>query len=66
MSGFPTPSEVEATTDVERVLRWNRFLPSPIDDAEVASLNAIVKRLAELRQQDNAAFVAASKSIGWG
>lgn len=62
---FPTVQEVEASTSVERVLRWSRFLPSPKNDEQVAAIDAVVKRLGELRRQDNAAYVAASKSIGW-
>lgn len=62
---MPTVEQVEESTDVEEVLRWNRFLPSPRNDDEIAVINAVVKRLAELRAQSNDAYVAASKSIGW-
>lgn len=65
-AGFPTVEQVQAATDVERVLRWNRFLPRPREDSDVAVLSAVVDRLAELREQDPAAYTEASKSIGWG
>lgn len=63
--GFPTATEVAASTSVEQVLRWNRCLPSPRTDAQVKVIDAVVKRLGELRTLDNAAYVRASKSIGW-
>lgn len=63
---MPTVEQVRACDDVETVLRWNRFLPSPRNDQEVEVINAVVERLAELRERSNAAYVAASKRIGWG
>lgn len=66
MSAFPTIEQVEASTSVEEVLRWSRFLPRPINDTQVEVINAAVKRLGELRALDNAAYVRASKNIGWG
>lgn len=62
--GYPTTGTVEAA-DVEELLRWTRFLPSPRDDDQVALLHLISKRLGEERTKDNAAYVAASKRIGW-
>ena len=61
---YPTIQQVEANTSVEQALRWYRFLPSP-KAAQVDVLNAVIKRLGELRPQDNTAYVEASKSIGW-
>lgn len=57
-------AEVNAA-GVERVLRWNRFLPSPRDDGQIEVINAVVERLGKLRAENNDAFVAASKAIGW-
>jgi hypothetical protein len=62
--GFPTIEQVQLA-GVEQVLRWNRTLPSPRDDGDVAVINANCERLAALRAQDPGAYVAASKSIGW-
>ena len=64
-AGFPSVTEVENSTDVEQVLRWNRFLPRAQNEEDFAAVTAIVNRLGELRAQDLAAYVAASKSIGW-
>ncbi|HXU04354.1 MAG TPA: hypothetical protein VN903_25510 [Polyangia bacterium] len=63
---WPTVAEVEACENVETCLRWNRFLPSPANDGQVAVINAVVKRLRELRARDDGAYVAASKNLGWG
>jgi hypothetical protein len=63
-AGFPTLEQVESA-GVEQVLRWNRFLPSPKDDGDVEVIRLNCERLAKLRGEDNAAYVAASKSIGW-
>jgi hypothetical protein len=63
---YPTVEQVEASEGVEQVLAWNRFLPSPRDDQQVAVIDAVVKRLGELRACDNDAYVRASKNLGWG
>lgn len=63
---WPTEEEVGACENVETCLRWNRFLPSPTNDEQVAVINAVVQRLGVLRSRDNDAFVRASKSLGWG
>jgi hypothetical protein len=63
---WPTVAEVEASESVEAVLRWNRFLPSPPDDEKVKVIDAVIKRLGELRARDNDAYVRASKNLGWG
>lgn len=62
---WPTVEEVESCESVERCLEWNRFLPRPTEDAHVAVIDAVVKRLRELREQDNDAYVRASKHLGW-
>lgn len=64
--GWPDVRDVELCEDVERCLRWNRFLPGPANDEQVEVINAVVKRLGELRARDNDAFVRASKNLGWG
>lgn len=66
MMPWPTVEEVERCEDVEAVLRWNRFLPSPTTDAQVAVIDAVIKRMGELRDRDNGAYVQASKNLGWG
>jgi hypothetical protein len=62
---WPTVEQVRASHSPEQVLRWNRFLPSPRTVGEVAVLDAVVERLGELRAEDPAAMVRASKAIGW-
>lgn len=62
---WPTLEEVGACEDVETCLRWNRFLPRPQDDEQVGVINAVVRRLGILRSRDNAAYVRASKNLGW-
>lgn len=63
-AGFPTLEQVESAGLVQ-VFRWHRFLPGPKDDSDVAVLAANMNRLQKLREQDPAAYVAASKEIGW-
>jgi len=63
-AGFPSLEQVEVS-GVEQCLRWNRFLPSPRNDADVEIINAVVTHLSHLRSLDNDAYVAASKTIGW-
>jgi hypothetical protein len=65
-ANWPSVEEVERCEDVEACLRWNRFLPSPANDDQVSVINAVVKRLGELRGRDNGAYVQASKNLGWG
>jgi len=65
-SVFPHLQTVLHCEDVEQCLGWNRFLPSPENVSEVEVINAVVKRLGELRTQDNDAYVRASKRLGWG
>lgn len=60
---WPTLEEVEAA-DVRQLLSWNRFLPSPTDEERPAA-DRVFKRLGELKAADPAAFVAASKDLGW-
>lgn len=62
---YPNIEQVQASTSVEQVLRWNRFLPSPRNDTQVEIINAVVERLDILRNADHDAFVRASKNIGW-
>lgn len=62
---WPTVAQVEACESVETCLRWNRFLPRPTEDAHIPILDAVVKRLGELRARDNDAYVRASKNLGW-
>lgn len=66
MSQWPTVDQVEKSESVEQVLRWNRFLPPPVDDDKVAVIDAVVERLKVLRARDNGAYVQASKNLGWG
>lgn len=61
---YPTVEQVN-DSGINAVLRWNRFLPSPRNDGEVAVINAVVKRLAKLKAEDPAAAVTASKEVGW-
>lgn len=61
---YPTLNEVEKA-NVEQTLRWNRFLSSPNDQNEVDIISRILERLKDLRSADEAAYVAASKRIGW-
>lgn len=61
---YPLLSQV-ATADIRQLLQWNRFLPSPSTEAELEVMNAIVDLMSIARDNDNASFVAASKSIGW-
>ncbi len=63
---YPTLEEVTGCEDVEACLRWNRFLPSPTNDDQVAIIDAVVRRLGILRARDNDAYVRASKNLGWG
>lgn len=63
---WPTMDEVTGCEDVEACLRWNRFLPGPMNDDQVAIINAVVRRLGILRSRDNDAYVRASKNLGWG
>jgi len=62
---WPTVEEVEACESVETCLRWNRFLPRPTQDSHIPIIDAVVKRLAVLRERDNDAYVRASKNLGW-
>lgn len=62
---WPTVEEVEACENVETCLRWNRFLPRPTKDVHIDVIDAVVKRLGKLRERDNAAYVRASKNLGW-
>lgn len=56
--------DIESAT-VEDLLRLVRFEPigSPVLQGEQGE--AIMKKLDELRKEDPAAYVAASKRIGW-
>jgi len=63
---WPTLADVSNCNDVEACLRWNRFLPSPTNDPQVHVIDAVVKRLSELKARDNDAYVRASKNLGWG
>lgn len=65
IAAWPSLAQVEESTNVEAVLRWNRFLPSPRNDAQVKIIDAVIAKLAALRAEDNAAFVQASKNLGW-
>ena len=48
---YPTLQAVEKCDDAYTVLSWNRFLPSPQNDEEVEIMNAIVKRMNEIRKE---------------
>lgn len=62
---YPNVAEVLACDDAQRLLEWNRFLPSPETPVQSIIISAVVKRLSEVRARDNDAYVAASKSLGW-
>lgn len=62
---WPTLTEVKSCVNVEDALRWNRFLPSPENDAQVEIIDAIIRRLGALRSRDDDAYVRASKNLGW-
>lgn len=62
---WPSIGTVERCENVETCLRWNRFLPPPMDDSKVAVINTVVSRLLVLRGRDNNAYVRASKNLGW-
>lgn len=47
---YPTLQDVEKCDDPYTVLSWNRFLPSPQNDDEVGIVNAVVKRMNEIRK----------------
>lgn len=66
LATWPTVAEVQACEDVEKCLRWNRFLPGPMNDEQVLVIMAVVRRLKTLRARDNDAYVRASKNLGWG
>ena len=61
---YPTLEQVEKA-GVEELLRWNRYLPSPMDDHQVAVLERAIVLLDVRRTEDPAAYTAASKRIGW-
>ena len=48
---WPTVRQVEASNDLYQVLTWNRFLPSPISNEQRSVIEAVVKRLSELREE---------------
>lgn len=66
VAAWPTIEEVSKCENVETCLGWNRFLPGPTNDEQVAIIKAVVRRLGILRSRDNDAYVRASKSLGWG
>lgn len=59
-----TKAKIDALS-VEELLRQHRFAPAGDPRYQGEEGDYRMKRLAELRSQDNAAYVAASKSIGW-
>ncbi len=61
---YPTIERVR-TADVESVLRWNRFLPSPRTPDQVKVINVIVTRLGALKEANPGEYVSTSKRIGW-
>lgn len=61
---YPTAENVQGA-DVEELLRWNRFLPSPRTRRECAIMDEILRRLAMLRHSAPRDYTEASKRIGW-
>jgi len=57
---FPTVKDV-AKADHVTLARWSRFLPSPRDSEEVAAINLMAERFAELGGMTS----EVSKKIGW-
>lgn len=64
MNDYPT-LEVVDRADIESLLRWMRFLPSPAADEQLVVMNRIIARYCEERDKDPAANTRASKAIGW-
>lgn len=62
---WPSVETVEECDSVHTCLEWNRFLPSPSTGDQAMVVNAVVERLAVLRSRDPAAYVQASKALGW-
>ncbi len=50
---------------VEQLLRHNRFAPAGDAWFQGETGDYWLRRIAELRSKDNAAYVRASKNIGW-
>ena len=61
---YPTLAQVESASLTDLV-RWQRFLPSPIDENQRAAIERVGRRIAAQRANDPAAFTAASKTVGY-
>lgn len=58
---YPTLEQVQRATATE-IVRWNRFLPTPRSEAELAVINAVFARMIALNEPER---VRASKEVGW-
>jgi hypothetical protein len=66
VSDYPTLAQVQATNDLVTLLRWYRFLPSPDPGEQVTVIDELFARChRERKRQGDAAWVAASKQVGW-
>lgn len=62
---YPDVADVERA-EIDALLRWNRFLPSPRTPGEMSVMNAVIERMADLRSRDPVDFSRASRLVGWG
>lgn len=63
-AGYPSLESVESASSVQ-ILRWHRFLPSPMTDQSIAVIDRIGERLSEFKAADPADMVKVSKFVGW-
>lgn len=61
---YPSIDEVEAA-DLKQLLTWYRFLPAATAGYKVEVMQRIAVGLHRLRSEDDAAFIEASKEVGW-
>lgn len=64
MSSFPTMDEVDAA-GIRSLQQWMRYLPSPVGDEQVKTMERICERYAVAKTANPGAAVAASKAVGW-
>lgn len=58
---YPSVAQVRRASNFE-VLRWNRFLPSPKNDRELAVINAVWDRVCAMHPAEK---TKVSKEVGW-
>jgi hypothetical protein len=61
MMDYPNLEQVQAGS-AEQIVRWNRHLPSAINDEQLEILSVILDRLKKLTPDER---VRASKNVGW-